>query len=107
MALTRGFIDTVRLRALHDVAFRRAMLKEALDVLLDGEVAVGRSMLRDYINATIGFEELAGEIGIPAKSLHRMFGPNGNPGITNLIRVITALRQAERVTLEVVVEQAS
>ncbi|MES2605909.1 MAG: transcriptional regulator [Pseudomonadota bacterium] len=107
MALTRGFIDTVRMRAQQDVAFRRAMLKEALDVLLEGEVAVGRSMLRDYINATIGFEELASEIGIPAKSLHRMFGANGNPSITNLISVITALRQAEHVTFEVLVEQAS
>jgi DNA-binding phage protein len=106
MALTRNFIDTVRMRAQHDVAFRRAMLKEALDVLLEGEVAVGRSMLRDYINATIGFEKLATETGTPAKSLHRMFGANGNPGITNLISVITALRQAERVTLEVLVGQA-
>jgi hypothetical protein len=39
---------------------------------------MGKAILRDYINATIGFEELSRVTKRPAKSLMRMFGPAGN-----------------------------
>src|SRR5258708_14016170 len=40
-----------------------------------------RSLLRDYINATVGFPKLAAHTRIHVKTLHQMFGPNGNPGM--------------------------
>lgn len=101
MALTRDFIDTVRSRASGDPSFRRQLLCEGLEALLDGELEVGKSVLRAYINATIGFEDLAARVGTPSKSLHRMFGPHGNPHSANLFGVISILQQAERVRLEV------
>lgn len=58
MALTRDFKETVRARAQRDPAFRRALLQEGVECLLSGDVDVGKVVLRDYINATIGFEEL-------------------------------------------------
>ena len=42
-------------------------------------VETGKAVLRDYINATIGFRELGGLTDKSPKSLMRMFGPNGNP----------------------------
>jgi len=58
MALTRDFKETIQARAARDPAFRRALLKEGVQCLLSGEVDTGKTVLRDYINATVGFEEL-------------------------------------------------
>lgn len=91
MALTRDFKETVRDRAQSDPAFRAAPMSEAIELLLSGDVATGRALLRDYINATIGFVELSKKSGLPPKSLMRMFGPSGNPRADNLFAVIRLL----------------
>ena len=41
-------------------------------------------ILRDLVNATVGFEALADEIHKPAKSLHRMLSKSGNPTMSNI-----------------------
>ena len=66
--------------------FRRALLQEGIECLLGGDVDTGKIVLRDYINATIGFEELGSRTARSAKSLMRMFGPTGNPQARNLLR---------------------
>lgn len=105
MTLTRSFKETVRARAKKDRSFRAALLTEGVEALLQGDVSAGKSLLRDYINATIGFESLAKKSGIPAKSLMRMFGASGNPQAGNLFAVIALLQEAERVALEVRAER--
>ena len=97
MALTRDFKATVKARAERDVAFREALLTEAVEQLIAGEVEVGKAVLRDYINATVGFEKLAKVTGTPSKSLMRMFGPKGNP----LFAVIGKLQRVSGVRLAV------
>jgi len=82
-------------------AFRDALLKEGIDALLAGELDVGKSILRDYINGTVGFERLAEETGTPSKSLMRMFSPSGNPNARNLFSVISELQRASGVRLRV------
>jgi hypothetical protein len=77
MALTRDFRQTIQDRAQKDPAFRKAMVTEAIDTFLSGELETGKAMLRDYINATIGFETLSKKIQKPSKSLHRMLSPAG------------------------------
>ena len=62
---------------------------------------VGKAVLRDYINATIGFDELSGRTRKPAKSLMRMFGPTGNPQARNLFEVIGHIQRHEGVQLRV------
>lgn len=106
MALTRSFKDTVQARAKKDRAFRTALLSEGVEALLQGDVDAGKALIRDYINATIGFESLAERSGTPAKSLMRMFSASGNPQAANLFAVIARLQEAERVALEVRVERA-
>jgi len=100
MALTRDFRETVRERAEQDPAFRRALLREALEVMQNGEYEVGRAGLRTYINATIGFSKLAKKTKISSPSLQRMFGPHGNPSAQNLMTVIAALQKNEGVSIE-------
>jgi len=101
MPLTRDFKHTIRTRVLADAAFGPALLSGAVELLLSGDVETGKSVLRDYINATIGFEALSQKVGTPAKSLMRMFGAKGNPRADNLFRVIGALQQSNGVQLEV------
>lgn len=106
MALTREFTDTVKTRLESDGEFRLALLKEAMDNFLEGDVATGKALLRDYINATLGFEKLAALVATPSKSLHRMLGPNGNPRAANLFRMLAVLQKAERVGAKVEFQSA-
>jgi len=101
MALTRDFKETVRARTARDPAFREALLQEGVACLLSGDVDAGRAVLRDYINATVGFEELAILTRKSPKSLMRMFGPGGNPQARNLLEIIGHLQKREGVHLEV------
>jgi DNA-binding phage protein len=105
MALTRSFKETVQARAKKDRAFRAALLSEGVELLLQGDLETGKAVLRDYINATLGFDELAERSGIPAKSLMRMFSASGNPQAANLLAVIACLQEVEKVALEVRVER--
>jgi hypothetical protein len=101
MPLTRSFKETVKERVQRDAAFRDALLAEGVDALLAGDLDVGKAVIRDYINATVGFEKLGEETGTPSKSLMRMFGPAGNPSARNLFSVIGTLQRASGVTLRV------
>ena len=51
--------------------------RSPVNAYLGGDEATGKALLRDVINATVGFEPLAAELGKPGKSLHRMLGPGG------------------------------
>jgi DNA-binding phage protein len=93
VALAKDFKETVQARARRDPAFRQALLEEALATMLDGDLETGKAVLRDYINATIGFEELGRATGTPPKSLMRMFGPRGNPRASNLFAVLRDLQK--------------
>ena len=101
MALTRDFKETVQARAQRDPAFREGLLREGIECLLSGDVDTGKIVLRDYINATVGFEKLGSLTNKPPKSLMRMFGPAGNPHARNLFEVISHIQRHEGVQLEV------
>ena len=101
MALTRDFKETIQARAERDPAFRAELLKEGVECLLSGDMETGKAVLRDYINATIGFEELAGLTAKSPKSLMRMFGPGGNPQARNLFEIIGCLLKREGFRFEV------
>ena len=101
MALTRDFKETVKDRVQRDPAFREELLKEGIECLLTGDVDTGKAILRDYINATIGFDALALLTDKSPKSLMRMLGPNGNPQARNLFEIIARLQKREGIQFEV------
>jgi hypothetical protein len=107
MPLTRDFRETIRERAQRQPAFRRALLREAIELLLSGDEQTGRAILRNYINATIGFQELERATSIPATSLMRMFGPKGNPSAKNLFGVLAHLQEQEGVSFDLRSRKAS
>ena len=101
MALTRDFKETVLARVQRDAKYREALFTEAINAYLAGDTATGKAILRDLVNATVGFEGLAAEIKKPSKSLHRMLAPNGNPNIENFFGIVSTLQKTTRVKLRV------
>lgn len=101
MLLTRNFEETIQMRARRDAGFGETLLKEAVDALLAGEVDVGKTVLRDYINATVGFDKLATVTKKSPKSLMRMLGPKGNPQARNVFEIVAYLQKKEGLRLRV------
>ncbi|MFZ5738410.1 MAG: transcriptional regulator [Pseudomonadota bacterium] len=101
MAETRDFWKLVEQQASSDQAFAEALLREAIEVMLKGDVETGKTILRDYIKATVGFEQLGAATDLPPKSLIRMFGPSGNPQAKNLFSVIGYLQSRAGLELKV------
>ena len=99
MALTRDFKETVMARVARESAFARALLDEAATLMLNGEPDTAKLILRDLVNATVGFEALAADIDKPSKSLHRMLSPAGNPTLSNVSAIILALTRTLDVRL--------
>jgi len=106
VALTRDFRETVRARAQDDPKFRLALIEEAIVSLIDGDLDGGRSILSNYINATIGYPALAELTGKDAKSLIRMLRPGGNPTSKNLLKILHHIKEQEGVEIEVRVKHA-
>ena len=67
-------------------------------VFLTGGVFASHA--RDYVNATVGFQDLEKRTHIPAKSLMRMLGPKGSPSAANLTTILGALQKTEGVHFE-------
>ena len=94
MALTRDFKETVAARVQSDPAIAQALLDEAISLFVNGEPESAKLILRDLVNATIGFESLAEQIHKPARSLHRMLSQSGNPTMSNISAVFAAIKRA-------------
>jgi len=102
MSITRDYKDSINERAGNDAVFTAALLDEAITLFLNDEPDVTRLVLRDLVNATIGFEELAIEMKRPSKSLHRMLSARGNPTMDNLTKIISTL--LDRLGLDIKVQ---
>ena len=103
MALTRDFKQTVVARAKSDPAFAQALLDEALTLFLNGEPDTAKLVLRELVNATVGFEALAADVHKPSKSLHRMLSASGNPTMESLSAIFVAIKKALHVEIKAVV----
>jgi DNA-binding phage protein len=101
MPLSRDFKETVRERAHTDPDFRFTMLQEALSALDLGEAFEAKILLRDFINATIGFQALGEAVDRDPKALMRMFSPKGNPTLENLSLVLKELAEREGYSIKV------
>lgn len=52
-----------------------------MECLLAGDVEAGKSVLRGYVDATVGFQEVAGLTNKSSNSQTRMLRPRGNPRV--------------------------
>ncbi len=100
MALTRNFKETILARVQSDPEFAKGLLDEAVTLFLEGEPETAKLILRDLVNATIGFEQLAQAVDKPTKSVHRMLSPSGNPTMTHLSAIFAAIKQTLNIALQ-------
>jgi len=98
--LTVDSSETVQARIKADPEFAEALLREATDMFLNGEAEAARLLLRDVVNATVGFEQIAATTNRPSKSIHRMLSARGNPTMESLSAVFSAIRKVLNVTFE-------
>jgi DNA-binding phage protein len=105
MPLTKDFRETVKNRAERDETFRNALLREALEAIVSGELDIAKALLRDYINATEGFDAVGRAVKIPRKSLMRMLSRSGNPNTKNLFGITRHLQDTAGLTFKVVAVQ--
>jgi len=75
------------------------LFQEALEAFTSDDVETGKILLRDYVNATVGFERLAKDLDKNPKSLMRMLSAEGNPRANNLFALVAHLKASEGVTL--------
>lgn len=101
MPLTKKFKDTVMARAKADKEFREELIIEATNALLDGDIDVGKSLIRDYLNATEAFSAVAEQLHKDEKSIRRMLGPSGNPTLKNFIGILKACGNSEHLHLKI------
>jgi hypothetical protein len=101
MPLTKEFKETIKARAERDPEFRVGLLREAIEALLSDDLESGKVLLRDYVNATVGFETLAEEMEKNPKSLMRMLSDKDNPCADNLLAMVARLKRREDVSFSV------
>ena len=101
MPLTRYFKETLQLRVQQDPEYRKELIIEATNAFLEGDIETGKTLLKDYLNATEAFASVAVELAQDEKSLRRMVGPNGNPTLKNFIKLLGACKDREGLDLKV------
>jgi DNA-binding phage protein len=98
---TRRFRDSVKADLETSAEFRGALLSEAVACMVAGDVETGKIVLREYVNATVGFVKLGAALGRPPKSLMRMLSPTGNPQARNLFEMVACLQKVEGTVLQI------
>lgn len=106
MPLTRSFKETIK-EQLADQDFRREFLREAVSNMVAGDLETAKSVLREYINGTLGFIALGKALAKSPKSLMRMLSPEGNPHARNLFEMVSHLQKIEGTVFEVSVTAAA
>jgi len=99
--LTRDYRETIQNRLKIDPEFARHLLDEAVSEFLNDNPESARILLREIVNATIGFEQLAEKTSKNSKSLHRMLSASGNPSMNNLTNIFGVLKQKLNVNFEI------
>ena len=100
MPLTREFGETI-ICDLQDREFRAAYLDDTIEAMYGGEFSVGKRMLCNYINATVGFESLSKAVGSKAQGLISMLGQSGNPPANKLFGILKHLQETDRFEVRV------
>jgi DNA-binding phage protein len=101
MVTTRKYSETVKADLQNDPAFRRALLSEVVESVVSGDTDTGKSVLRTYVNGTIGFVQLGAALGKSPKSLMRMLSPTGNPQMQTFCQIVAHLQKVDNTVLTV------
>ena len=101
MLITRDYKISLRERVKSDPKFAASLMNEAVSALVHGEPELARTLLRELVNASVGFDTLAAELGKPDKSIKRMLAQNGNPTMNNMTNILMILQKKLKLDVEV------
>jgi len=101
MIATRNYRETLNNDLQTDAEFRRALLSEVLGCMASGDVETGKSVLRKYIEGTIGFDQLGAALGRTPNSLMRMLSQTANPHVSDFFEVVAYLQKIDSTVLTV------
>ena len=101
MPRTRNLRVTIWERIECGPTFRKTLIKDGVNCLLAGDVEVGKSVLRNTVNASVGFRKVGKITHNSPKILMRMLGPNGNLQARNLVEISRCLQDYEGLHLRV------
>lgn len=107
MDLIKDSKPTVVARAERDPKFAVALLNEAANHFLGGEPAIARTILRDLVDATVGFEFLAQRMLSPTHSVRRMLCAHGDPSMEKLATIFVSLQERLKVSFDVGIVEMS
>jgi|DeeseametaMP1786_FD_contig_21_1114878_length_1069_multi_8_in_0_out_0_2 DNA-binding phage protein len=82
----------------NDREFLKVHICHAITSLFNKEFSEGCLMIRDIVNATIGFKELSLKLNKSDKALMQMLAKSSNPTIENLFSIISAVLEHERLS---------
>ena len=99
MPLTKYFKDTIKACTERDPEFRAGLFCEAMEAMLSDDLEIGKVLLCDYVNATVGFKTFAKDMQKDSRSLMRMLSAEGNPCSDNLLAMVSRLKQREGMSL--------
>lgn len=99
MPTFRSFHNDIVGRARTDQDFRRSLLKEGVDALVNGEFDVGFRLVQDYLQAADYLPDLAKGHGIEESEIRDLFDPEKNPGGRELYDVMAGMLQHEGLRL--------
>ena len=100
MGPTRDVKEIFQARARVDPAFADALLEQSVECLHGGETNVSRILLRDYIYAIVGLEQLSRLTGKSPDSLEHMLETDSNPEASDLLEVISLIQQNKAPQIE-------
>jgi len=101
MGQLRPVSETILKRAKEDPEFRAALLAEAIELLAENDVQTAKSIIRNYVLASIGFEALAKQIDKKPESIKRMLSEKGNPTLKNMAALLSSLKHHEGISIHV------
>lgn len=81
-----------------DREFLRHYLEETISSFFKNEQAVACLMLRDIVNATIGFPALAKKLGTTDKGIMQKLTKESNPSVKSVFSIIQSVLEHEKFT---------
>ncbi|WP_341703639.1 hypothetical protein [Ferrovibrio sp.] len=101
MPTSRSFHEGVIERARSDPDFRRSLLRESVDAMLNGELEVGHRLVRDYIRAADYIDSMAEDMELDAdiSAVINLFDPDVNIGGSKLLQALMTMLQKEGLSL--------
>ena len=101
MPLTREFKELVVDMARKDSEFRKGLIRNAIELVFEGDLVAGKFALRDYINATGIIDDISYRLGKHKSSIRRMMGPNGSPTLKNFVEIVRVCAEFEGIKITV------